>query len=209
VKELVAVLESGGVVAIATESFFGLLADVTNPKALDALFSLKPRGADKSVGLILPWADAWSSLVVDVPPAAHALASTLWPGPLSIALPAASGVDVRLAPNGTIAVREPGPCPARTLARAFGRPLTATSANQPGAPPAVHDAEVTAAFGAGIESGRLVVVPGRSPGGPPSTLVVVEPGSVRVLRAGAVPASALTDVLAPLGVNLDVVPSPR
>jgi L-threonylcarbamoyladenylate synthase len=209
VKELVSVLESGGVVAIATESFFGLLADVNSPKALDALFSLKPRGADKSVGLILPWADAWPALVLDIPPAAHALASTLWPGPLSIALPAAPGLDPRLAPNGTIAVREPGPCPARTLARAFGRPLTATSANQPGAPPAVSDSEVSAAFAEGIASGRLTVVPGQAPGGQPSSLVVVEAGSVRLLRSGAIAASVLSDVLAPLGVNLDVVPSPR
>lgn len=202
-------LEAGGVVAVATESFFGLLADVANPRALDALFSLKPRGADKSVGLILPWEAAWSSLVTDIPPAAHALGSALWPGPLSIALPAAPGVDRRLAPNGTIAVRDPGPCPARELARAFGRPLTATSANQPGAPPATRDAEVRAAFGPAVEDGRLVVVPGQSPGGPPSTLVVVDGATVRLLRPGAVAESALTGVLGPLGVNLDVVPSPR
>jgi L-threonylcarbamoyladenylate synthase len=209
VKDLVTVLEAGGVVAIATESFFGLLADVTSPKALDALFSLKPRGADKSVGLILPWPEAWPSLVVDVPPAAHALGSALWPGPLSIALPAATDVDPRLAPNGTIAVRDPGPCPARELARAFGRPLTATSANQPGAPPAVRDADVRAAFGPGIEDGRLTVVPGESPGGRPSTLVVVDGPSVRLLRPGAVPESAVAGVLGPLGLSLDVVPSPR
>jgi L-threonylcarbamoyladenylate synthase len=208
-KELVRVLEAGGVVAIATESFFGLLADVTSRKALDALFSLKPRGADKAVGLILPWPEAWPSLVADIPPGAHALAAALWPGPLSIALPAAAGVDPRLSPNGTIAVRDPGPCPARALARAFGRPLTATSANQPGAPPAVTDSEVTAAFGEGIRDGRLVVVPGTSPGGHPSTLVSVEAHAVRLLRPGAVPAPALADVLGPLGLYLDEVPPPR
>lgn len=208
-KELVAVLRSGGVVAVATESFFGLLADITSPKALDALFSLKPRGADKAVGLILPWPEAWPSLVADIPPAAHALGSALWPGPLSIALPAAPTLDARLAPNGTIAVRDPGPCPARELARAFGGPLTATSANQPGAPPAVRASEVTAAFGPGIADGRLVVVPGESPGGQPSTLVAVEPGAVRLLRAGAVPVSALSGVLGSLGLSLDGLPSPR
>jgi L-threonylcarbamoyladenylate synthase len=208
-KELVRILEQGGVVAIATESFFGLLADVANPKALDVLFSLKPRGADKSVGLILPWPDAWASLVVDVPMAAHALGAALWPGPLSIALPAAPSLDARLAPNGTIAVRDPGPCPARELARAFGRPLTATSANQPGAPPATRDEEVRAAFASGIADGTLTVVPGTSPGGEPSTLVAVEQGKVRLLRSGAVPVSALTGVLGPLGLYLDGVPSPR
>jgi L-threonylcarbamoyladenylate synthase len=209
VNELVSALEAGSVVAIATESFFGLLADVTNPKALDALFSLKPRGADKSVGLILPWPEAWPSLVADIPVAAHALGAALWPGPLSIALPAASGLDSRLAPSGTIAVRDPGPCPARELARKFGRPLTATSANQPGAPPATRDEQVRAAFSAGIADGRLLVAPGESPGGQPSTLVVVEGGSVRLLRSGAVPVAALSGVLGPLGLYLDGVPSPR
>jgi L-threonylcarbamoyladenylate synthase len=209
VKELVSALEAGRVVAVATESFFGLLADVTNPAALDALFSLKPRGADKSVGLILPGPAAWPSLVVDIPEAARALARALWPGALSIALPAGPGLDPRLAPNGTIAVRDPGPCPARNLALALGRPLTATSANQPGAPPATRDAEVREAFAPGIADGRLEVVPGESPGGQPSTLVVVEPGSVRLLRSGAVPVSALSGVLGPLGLYLDGVPSPR
>jgi L-threonylcarbamoyladenylate synthase len=208
-KELVRVLEAGGVVAIATESYFGLLADVASPKALDALFSLKPRGSDKAVGLILPWPEAWSSLIGDIPPGAHALAAALWPGPLSIALPAAPAVDARLAPGGTIAVRDPGPCPARALVRAFGRPLTATSANQPGSPPAMRDAEVTAAFGEGIRDGRLVVVAGEAPGGEPSTLVVVEARAVRLLRPGAVPASALADVLGPLSLHLDGVPAPR
>jgi L-threonylcarbamoyladenylate synthase len=209
VKDLVRALESGGVVAVATESFFGLLADVTSPKALDALFSLKPRGADKSVGLILPWPEAWPGLVVEITPGAHALAAALWPGPLSIALPAAPGLDPRLAPSGTVAVRDPGPSPARELARAFGRPLTATSANRPGAPPAVRDAEVASAFGEALADGRLVVVPGEAPGGLPSTLVAVAGTTVRLLRAGAVPTAALSEVLGPLGLYLDGLPAPR
>ena len=126
-------LRAGGVVAIATESFFGLLADIANPSAVDALFGLKPRGADKGVPIVLPARAAWASLVSGkVPALAQGFADALWPGGLSIALPAASSVPDRIALDGSIAVRLPGASPAAELARRFGRPLSATSANLPG-----------------------------------------------------------------------------
>jgi len=207
VTELTRVLESGAVVAAATESFFGLLADATSARALDALFSLKPRGAERGVGLILSGRESWSSLVTDVPPAARALADAFWPGALTIALPARPEVDPRLTVGGTIAVRDAGPSLARELALELGRPLTATSANLPGEPPARRAVDVEQAFAAAIQDGRLVVSPGESPGGAPSTLVTFQAGRIFLVREGAVSRAALLGVLRPLGHDLDGPPT--
>jgi L-threonylcarbamoyladenylate synthase len=209
VREVVRALGRGVVAAVATESFFGLLADVTSPAALDVLFSLKPRGSERGVGLLLPGREAWPSLVREIPEAARALADAFWPGPLTVALAAGEHVDPRLLVQGTLAVRDPGPGPAREVVLAFARPLTATSANLPGEPPAVRASEVERSFSSAIADGRLVVLPGESPGGAPSTLVAVEAERVRLVRRGAVSEDALLAVLGPLGHHLDGLPSPR
>jgi len=202
VKAFVQALAEGRVVAIATESFFGLLADVTSERALDRLFALKPRDAGKGVPLVLPEATAWSALVPEVPAAGQALAGAFWPGGLSIALPARPELDRRLVEGGRIAVRVPGPSPALELARAFGRPLTATSANQPGEPPATRAAAVTDSFPDAARAAELVVAPGESPGGAPSTVVVIDGSGAWLAREGRVPRASVQEILAREGVSL-------
>jgi L-threonylcarbamoyladenylate synthase len=184
--EALRVLERGAVVAAGTESFFGLMVDATRPDAIDRLLALKPRGADKGIPVIVPTRAAWYGLVTEVPPLAERLADRFWPGPLSIAVTAASTVDRRLALGGRIAVRLPGGCPAADLARAFGRPLTATSANPAGAAPTTTAAQVRSAFGR-VEASELYVLEGTAPGGPASTVVVVSRSGYRVVRPGRIP----------------------
>jgi L-threonylcarbamoyladenylate synthase len=191
-------LAAGKVVAAATESFFGLLADITNPLAVEALFALKTRGADKGVPILLPARSAWPALVREaIPDLARSFESAFWPGPLSIALPASAAVNARVALDGTLAVRLPGKSPAAELAFRHGRPLSATSANQPGDPPATHSATVAAVFANAVAGDRLYVLPGKSPGGAPSTLVVVDREHFRVVRVGAVPVAALDAIVGP------------
>lgn len=202
-NELVQALERGLVVAAATESSFGLLADATNPAALDRLLAVKSRGADKGIPIVLPDQESWSLLVPEVPPAALALARACWPGALSIALRANPSLDPRLTLDGSVAVRLAGASLAADLARVFGKPLTATSANLPGEPPANSDAEVVAALGSAVARGNLVVAPGQSPGGPPSTLVLLEAERARVVREGRVPLERVREVLARARVHLD------
>jgi L-threonylcarbamoyladenylate synthase len=142
--------------------------------------------------VILPARDAWPALVAgSVPPLAQAFADALWPGGLSIALRAADGVAARVALDGSLAVRLPGASPAAELARRFGRPLSATSANLPGAPPAVHSDAVAASFTHAIAQGVLLVLAGTSPGGAPSTVVTVSEAEYAVARVGAVPIADL------------------
>jgi len=195
VEAALAQLAAGKVVAAATESYFGLLADIQNPSAVEALFALKPRGADKGVPTMLPSRSAWPALVAgQIPSLAQAFADALWPGGLSIALPAAASVAARVALDGTLAVRLPGASPAAELARRFGRPLSATSANLPGAPPTTRSSEVESVFAEAVASGALFVLSGQSPGGAPSTVVRVSEADYAVARVGAVPLSALAAV---------------
>ncbi len=197
IDEAVRVLHRGGVVAAATESFFGLLADATNARAVDRLLSLKPRGADKGQPLLAPNVDVWAGLVLDVPPLAARLAHAFWPGGLTLVLPVRPGaVDERVTLDGTVAVRVPGASPARALVEAFGRPLTATSANSPGEPPARTVLDVSSYFPAAVERGELTVLPGVAPGGAVSTIVVVSGDDYRVVRSGAVSADQVQSALA-------------
>ncbi len=181
-------LRAGGVVSVATETFYGLLADARRPSAVETVFALKGREEARACAVLVPDDAVWSSLVREIPPVARKLASRFWPGPLTIALGAADDVHPLLRYRGKIAVRVPGNSPALELARAFGGPLTATSANPTGAPSPLSDEDVRAYF-----EGRpgLMVVAGRGTGGLPSTVVAVDGEHFSVLRAGAVPASVI------------------
>src|SRR5260221_4907862 len=78
----VAHLRAGGVVAVATETFFGLCADARRASAVEAVFALKGREETKASALLLPGEDLWESLVTEVPPLGQRLAARFWPGPL-------------------------------------------------------------------------------------------------------------------------------
>jgi L-threonylcarbamoyladenylate synthase len=188
-------LSRGGVVAAATETLFGLLADPRRSGALDRIFELKGRAAPKGVALLLPNRAAWALLVTDVPEVAARLANRFWPGPLTIALPARPELDARITVDGTVAARWPGPSDAARIAAAFGSPLTATSANLSGQSPAATTEDVRSEFASAIAEGQLVLVPGRAPGGQASTLVTVFGDHVHVVRSGAVGQSDLESVV--------------
>ena len=176
------VLRRGGVVSAMTESVHGLLADATRDDAVDRLLAIKARSDEKGMPLLLPDRAAWAPLVTEIPPVAARLADAFWPGPLTIALAAAAKLHERVLLGGTVAVRLPGACPAATLARAFGRPLTATSANPPGEP-ASADAAVVARYFAHTD---LFVVGEAGRGGSVSTVVVVRDGGYEIVRVGAI-----------------------
>jgi L-threonylcarbamoyladenylate synthase len=184
-------LSRGEVVAAATETFFGLLADPRLPQALDRLFALKGRAAPKGVALVLPGREAWGTLVTEIPPLAERLADRFWPGPLTIALPARPTLDRRLTIDGTVAVRWPGASDAARITEAFDAPLTATSANVAGAPACASTEEVENAFSAALARAELALVAGRASGAEPSTVVAVTADGIRIVRSGRIRESDL------------------
>lgn len=186
-------LRAGGVVACATETYFSLCADARRPSAVEAVFSLKGREEAKAAALLVPDVEHWSPLVREVPAKATRLAGRFWPGPLTIALGAAEAVHPLLRWRGKVAVRVPGASPALELVRAFGGPLTATSANPSGAPSSLSHDDVRAYFEG---RGALLVLEGRAGGGMPSTVVECGEAGWSIVRAGAIPASVIESVLA-------------
>ncbi len=192
-----AALARGSVVAAATETFFGLLADARRSDALDCVFALKGRHVEKGVALLLPDADSWPSLVTEIPELARHLAERFWPGPLTIALPARSNVDPRLTIDGTVAARWGAPSDASRIVEAFGAALTATSANLAGQTPCLTSDAIATSFPDALRNGHLTLVPGQAPGGPPSTLVAVTRDRVRIVRRGRVDERELARFIAP------------
>jgi len=179
------VLRRGGVVCYPTETYYGLGVDALDGGAVARLLAVKGRGADQAIAVIVPDLAAARRLWAEVPPRLEALARAHWPGPLTLVAPAAPGVPAPLrGPGGGVGARVSSHPWAHALARAFGGPLTATSANRAGAAPVTSCAAARAALGAEVD---LYLDAGATPGGLPSTVVAVAPdGALAVLRAGAV-----------------------
>jgi L-threonylcarbamoyladenylate synthase len=176
-------IREGQVVAAASESFFGLLADALDATALQAVFTLKGRATGEPVPVLVRDEDDVALLAAAVPDAARALMAAYWPGPLTLVFRARPEVpDLVCGGSGKIGLRVPGPCPAADVLRLCGRPVTATSANRSGQPPLTLAEDVRATFGEAL----VHVVPGTAPGGLPSTVVDVTVQPFRILRRGAV-----------------------
>jgi L-threonylcarbamoyladenylate synthase len=179
----VAWLRAGRVVAYPTDTLYGLAVDPASEAAVAALFELKGRGSSAAIPLIaasLEQVDRWCALS----PASRRLAEACWPGPLSLICDAPPAIVPAVhAGLGTIAIRVPAHRVARTLAAAFGSPITATSANRSGHP-AADRAEALVP----IANDRLLVVDGgATAGGAPSTIVDARSSEPTLVREGAIP----------------------
>jgi tRNA threonylcarbamoyl adenosine modification protein (Sua5/YciO/YrdC/YwlC family) len=180
-------LLGGGVVACATETYFGLLADALDSGAVDRVCALKGRERGVPVAVLLPNVAALSSVSDEVSPSAWQLAQTHWPGPLTLLVRARAGLPGALVKDGKIGVRVPGPSPALQLVQAFGSPLTATSANRSGEPAASTAREVSEAF----PSGLAAIVGAVAPGGLASTIVDTTGPELVVVRKGPIELESL------------------
>jgi L-threonylcarbamoyladenylate synthase len=198
VAQAAALLRAGGLVVYPTETFYGLGALASRADALARLAAAKLRPAGKALPLIA--ADlAQVESVAALDEVARRIAGRFWPGPLTLVLPAAPGLDAALTGGtGTVAVRVPGSEVARTLARLAGGPLVSTSANRSGEPSPVRAGELSPTLLAEVDG---VLDAGPTPGGLPSTLEAMEPGGPRLLREGAVRFAEVQAAHAELGAR--------
>jgi L-threonylcarbamoyladenylate synthase len=183
---LVALLRGGGVIACPTETLVGLLADARNPDAVAEVCRLKGRAPEQPIGVLIPDLSALDPLVLEIPERARKLAVQHWPGPLTLILRARPGLPPALLRDGKLALRVPGPSPALELVRAFGAPLTATSANRTGEPAARDEHEARTIFGDELAA----IVPGAAGGGEASTIVDASGPELRLLRPGPISLSS-------------------
>ena len=199
--EAIEVLRGGGIVAIPTDTVYGIAVGLDTPGGVERLFVVKDRPEEKAVMVLVDGLDQVAGLV-ELPPAANAL-SRFWPGGLTLVLPLVADHALPAALTAglaTLGVRVPDHPTPRALARVVG-PLPTTSANVSGRPDSRSSEDVLAALGERIE---LVVDGGPSAGGTPSTVVDCSVERPRILRAGAVPPAVLAAALDEAGVQHDV-----
>lgn len=182
-------LRAGEVVAIPTETVYGLAGDATDGRAVARIFEAKGRPRfNPLIAHVASLAMAEGLAAFD--PLSRRLAETFWPGPLTLVLPLGENsaiLPLVTAGLDTIALRMPRGFGAELIA-ALGRPLAAPSANSSGRVSATTAAAVAADLGARIP---LIVDGGPTPVGLESTIVKVEGGRVRLLRPGGVPAQEI------------------
>ncbi len=185
-------LQRGEVVALPTDTVYGLGAAVFHEAAVQALYEVKGRPEAKAIPLLLGDPGDVVAVAREVPPVAERLMARFWPGPLTLVLPARAEVPAVVRAGGpTVAVRVPDHTAARALIQAVGAPLAVTSANRSGAPDALATGEVLRQLGSRL---HWLLDGGRSPGGRASTVVdvSVEPPAIR--RHGPIP-DALIEAL--------------
>ena len=193
-REAAGLVRRGGVIAFPTETFYGLGACPFDARAVQRLFDLKGRSPRTAPILVLIRSRAdLGQLVSEITPAAERLMDACWPGPLTLVFRAAAAVpSVLTAGMGTIGVRMSASSDVQRLLEAIGGPLTGTSANRTGQPPATTADEVERALGDGVDA---ILNGGVTPGGLPSTVVDTTVDPPRLLREGRVPTASLRSVL--------------
>jgi len=186
--EAARVLAGGGIVALPTDTVYGIAVSTDTPGGIERLFAAKQRPPDKAIALLIADA-AQAGELGELNQAATTLAAAFWPGGLTLilrrrpdrGLPAlgADGTSLH-----TIGLRVPDHETPRALARAVG-PLPTTSANRSGEPEARDAAEIQRLLGDAVD---LILDAGPAHGGPASTVVDTTVDPVRILRDGAISA---------------------
>jgi L-threonylcarbamoyladenylate synthase len=199
--EAVRTLQASGVVALPTETFYGLAADCGDPSALRQLNRLKQKDEDSPILLLAADRAQVTEVAASLPDYFEELARSFWPGPLTLVIPAAGSLPREVSGGrGTVAIRIPGLALPRRLARLIGRPITGISANLHGRPACRTAGEVAAVFSEGVE---MILDGGTTQGGASSTVIDLTGKSPRLLRAGVLPAFSLhpflPDLLDPTG----------
>jgi len=190
--QILSFLQDGGVIAFPTDTAYGLGADPFNEGAVRRIFEMKGRAETKPI-LVLVDSIAMANSIARLSDTALALAERFWPGPLTMVLPARASLSATVtAGSETIGVRWANNVFTQRLLEAFGRPITATSANRSGLPSAVTAEEVRVQLGDSLE---MLVDGGELPAREGSTLLDVTQIPVRLLREGPIAEAELSDVL--------------
>jgi L-threonylcarbamoyladenylate synthase len=182
-----------GILAYPTETVYGL-GSAADAESLARLATLKGRPAGKPFLLLVSSRAMAERAGLVFSPAAHALAEAFWPGPLTLVLKGGEGKlpDALRGPEGGIAVRHTSHKAVARLIGLLDQPLTSTSANRPGAPPAPGAEQIVAMFRSAYDAGELLVLDGGALGNvPPSTIVDCTSARPVLIREGALPRAEL------------------
>jgi L-threonylcarbamoyladenylate synthase len=189
-------LQQSGVLAMPTESYYALGVRACDDEAIHRVCTIKGRGEDKPILVLISDRAQLTQLVTDIPLAAQVLMDRFWPGPLTLVFRAARDLSHELTRGtGTIGIRQPARPDLLRLLHHVG-PLTGTSANRTGHSPVRTAERVLAELGEDVD---LVLDGGETAGGLPSTLLNIT-GNIRMLREGPVKGQAIRAVLKESGI---------
>ncbi len=197
-----AALGRGGIVALPTDTVYGIGVSLATPGGVERLFAAKRRPPDRGIMLLLDETAQADGIGV-MTPAAAVLAAACWPGGLTIVVPQRPDVALPAALTGgvpTIGLRVPDHEAPRALARAVG-PLPVTSANLSGDPAAADATTILDQLGDAID---LVLDGGPAHGGPASTVVDCTGPRPIILRVGAIPVARVAAILDAAGIEHDL-----
>jgi tRNA threonylcarbamoyl adenosine modification protein (Sua5/YciO/YrdC/YwlC family) len=191
-------LAEGGVVALPTETVYGLAASALDETAVGRLLAMKDRAASKPLTLAIKSADEARDYAPDLCHLGRRLARRCWPGPVTLVVDDSHPeslvrqlpptVRQAVSPEQSIGLRVPGHPMILAVLRMLAGPLALTSANRSGAPESVTAGEIVDVFG---EKVSLVVDDGPCRFGQPSSVVRVSHGKYKILRTGVVPERTL------------------
>ena len=200
-KQAASILREGGLVAMPTETVYGLAADATNDKAVAGIFEAK--GRPQFNPLIVHVANAAAAAAyADFSPQAKKLARAFWPGPLTLVLPRRKDCRLSLLVSAgldTVALRSPAHPLARALLKTAGLPLAAPSANPSGTISPTTASHVTESLNGKVD---MILDGGACAIGVESTIIQIDAETVTLLRTGGVTREEIETVVgAPLHIT--------
>lgn len=187
IEYIVRCLQTGSVVGLPTDTFYGLAVDPVNLNAVEQIYVIKMRLRHKPLSLLLADAAQSYEIARGLNSQFDRLAERFWPGPLTLIVRAGTRLPLRVTANtGNVALRVPDSAIPRAVVRTLGLPVTATSANAFGSPECTHAIGVRDQIGDRIP---LIVDGGPTPRSVPTTIVDLsgEAGTWQILREGAIP----------------------
>ena len=195
VQRVVRSLQAGQVVAIPTDTFYGLAVDPVNLRAVDRIYELKTRSRHKPLSLLISDVSQAIELARGIDGAFDRLTERFWPGPLTIIVKAGSRLPLRVTANtGNVALRVPEAAIPRAIVKELGLPITATSANLQGLPECTYANCVQEQLGSDLP---MIVDGGPTARSTATTIVDLSGGgnSWMILREGAIPTHEIALVL--------------
>lgn len=183
----------GGVVAIPTDTLYGLAADPFNLAAIEEIYRVKGRSDARALPILVCSVEQAILLAREVPAAFLKLAQKFWPGGLTLVVEASHRLPLKVTANtGRVALRWPKSKVVCALIEETGGPITGTSANVSGWPGCSTADEVMKQLGKRL---RLVLDGGETGGAHPSTVVSLKGQMWEILREGAVSAAAIEEAV--------------
>jgi len=181
IDEGVKILRSGGIVAIPTDTVYGIAAMPFNAKAVKKLYKIKGRSGKKPIALLVSSKTMVKKFVKNVPFKVKKLIKQYWPGALTLIFKKKLSVPAFLTSGlSTIGIRMPDNGVALRLIKAAGGALAVTSANRSGKKPAISARDIIK-----LKSIDLVIDGGRCRAGVPSAVIAVQGNKIKVIRKGA------------------------